>query len=131
MATSFADQIPTILYAVQMLKPRRVLDIGKGFGKYGFLIHEYCGIDVTKKPSPDQMMKTQSLVKIDCVDVNPDYSFPHLEHFYDKMLLRDVSSEFEDLGDYDLVLMVDVIEHLEKDAAHRLLDFFLGKGAKI
>ena len=49
MASSFVSQIPVIVNLVSKLKPRKIIDIGKGFGKYGFLIHEYAGIDNQKR----------------------------------------------------------------------------------
>ena len=37
MASSFINQVPVIINLIQRLKPNKVLYIGKGFGKYGFL----------------------------------------------------------------------------------------------
>jgi hypothetical protein len=48
MASSFSAQIPAIVHLLKSLASKSVFDIGKGFGKYGFLIHEYLGIDNTK-----------------------------------------------------------------------------------
>ena len=46
-----------------------MLDIGKGFGKYAFLTHEYCGIDNTRRPDPTRTLREQSRVAIDAVGV--------------------------------------------------------------
>jgi len=131
MATSFADQIPIILWVVTSLKPTRILDVGKGFGKYGFLIHEYYGIDSSLRPNPKLTLKNQSSVTIDCVDINTDYAFTHLPDLYSRIIDRDIATNFKDLTGYDLILMADVIEHLQKDDGDRLLRFFLASGANI
>ena len=49
MASSFVSQIPVVVYLLQRLAPTSMLDIGKGFGKYGFLAHEY---DSESRPRP-------------------------------------------------------------------------------
>ena len=43
MASSFLSQIPTIIYLISQIKPKSILDIGKGFGNIVYLIHEYYG----------------------------------------------------------------------------------------
>ena len=129
MASSYANQIPVVLYVMQKLMPKRILDIGKGFGKYGFLIHEYVGIDYTTKPNPAVSLANQSTIRIDAVDINEDYSFPHLDQMYDKVIIRNVLDDYSDLNQYDVILMCDVIEHLEKGRAIGLLKHFIGLGA--
>ena len=39
MPTSYLDPTPLIVKTVKYYKPKTVLDIGCGFGKYGFLFH--------------------------------------------------------------------------------------------
>ena len=58
-----------MIHIVRSLGPHRVLDVGKGFGKYGFLIHEYVGIDSEKAPTHELALKDQSSVVMDCVDI--------------------------------------------------------------
>jgi hypothetical protein len=106
-----------------------VLDIGKGFGKYGFLLHEYVGLDSKMAPKPELPLKDQSSVVIDCVDVNPDYCFPHIKQFYTSVWTEDILESFEARKGYDLVLMSDVIEHLPYEKAFPVLQHFLGDGA--
>lgn len=131
MASSFSAQIPAIIHLLQKLAPKSVLDIGKGFGKYGFLIHEYLGIDNTKRLNPSLSMAQQSAVKIDAVEVDDDLMLPHLNQFYNEAFFGDVFSIYKNLDNYDLILMVDVIEHLEKEKAIELLKYFISKNSKI
>ncbi len=131
MASSFSEQIPVILWVVGKLNPHRILDIGKGFGKYGMLIHEYMGLDPQRRPSPNQSMREQSRVVIDAVDINLDYSLPHLQQFYNEVIVTDICHNYQRFTGYDVVLMIDVIEHLPKEKGLRIVDWFLGHGAHV
>lgn len=110
MATSFASQIPVVLHILQKLRPKTVLDVGKGFGKYGFLIHEYVGIDYQVRPNPELSLLQQSTVTVDGAEVNRDYAFPHLPQFYRQIHWGRIEDLCAELPRYDVVLMIDVIE---------------------
>lgn len=124
MASSFVAQIPVVINILKHLGSKKILDVGKGFGKYGFLIHEYCGIDNSKKLKSSVMMKEQSKVKIDCVEIDDDLIFPHLNNFYNNIYKADIINIYKQLIDYDLILMTDVIEHINKENAIKLLKFY-------
>lgn len=131
MASSFQQQIPGILHLIAKLSPRSVLDIGKGFGKYGFLIHEYIGINNQVQLKPQLKMKDQSRIKIDAVEIDNDLLLPHLDHIYNKVINGDVLKLYAGLGAYDLVLMIDIIEHIGKPEAIAMLRLFLEKGSTV
>ena len=131
MASSFSIQIPAIVYLLQQLKPASVLDIGKGFGKYGFLIHEYVGIDNTKKINPGLSMSMQSSVKVDAVEADEDLMLPHLDQIYSKVYFGDVFKIYKELPRYEVILMVDVIEHLDKENSLSMLKYFLSKNSTV
>lgn len=131
MASSFIDQTPAIIHLLQKLKPKNILDIGKGFGKYGFLAHEYFGIDNTKKLDPKKTLKELSAISIDAVEVDEDLMLPHLSQLYNAIYFGDVLQLYNDFPKYDLVLMIDIIEHIDKEKALIMLKYFLSKGSKI
>jgi hypothetical protein len=131
MASSFISQVPSIIQLVQKLKAKKILDIGKGFGKYGFLIHEYAGIDNTKKLNPSKFLKDLSTIEIDAVEVDPDLMLPHLQQIYSKIYFGDILTIYKDLKSYDLVLMIDIIEHIAKKEATLLLKYLLLQKSKI
>ena len=114
MASSFINQVPTIIHLVQKLQPQKIFDVGKGFGKYGFLIHEYAGINNTKKLEPAKTLKEQSKITIDAVEVDADLMMPHLPQLYANVYFEDILQFYTRLTTYDLVLMIDIIEHVEK-----------------
>lgn len=131
MASSFSSQIPAIVYLVKQLNPFTILDIGKGFGKYGFLIHEYSGIDNQKKIDPALTMAQQSNIKIDAIEADEDLLLPHLNQIYREIIIGDVFKVYKYLDTYDLILMIDVIEHLDKEKAIAMLKHFLLKHTRI
>lgn len=131
MASSFAEQIPVVLHVLQQLRPVMVLDVGKGFGKYGFLIHEYLGVETTRRPDPQRTLMAQSHVRVDCVECNPDYLWPHLSQFYQHVYQGRIEDLCRELPRYDVVLMTDVIEHLDKPVAEGVLASFFKNGSTI
>ena len=131
MASSFINQVPAIIQLVQKIKPGRILDVGKGFGKYGFLIHEYVGIDNARKIDAAKSLRKQSRLVIDAVEVDPDLMLPHLEEIYTSIYFGDILEIYKELPSYDLILMIDIIEHINKEAALHLLKHFLQSGSKV
>lgn len=87
--------------------PKRILDVGCGYGKYSVLLREYL--------DPDPI--------IDGVEAWEPYVDNHnLRNLYTKLYVSDVLDlPQETLDQYDLVMMGDVIEHIEKEPAIELL----------
>jgi SAM-dependent methyltransferase len=113
MPTSEHWQIPLVVDVIAREKPARVLDVGAGYGKYGVLAREYGGS-----------------TRVDAVDVNAP-RYPVYDHVYlgdirelDKVLP-------EEARDYDLALFIDVIEHLEKGDAYRVLEGLARRAKKV
>jgi 2-polyprenyl-3-methyl-5-hydroxy-6-metoxy-1,4-benzoquinol methylase len=131
MASSFLTQVPTIIYLIGQIKPTSILDVGKGFGKYGFLIHEYIGVDNKNKLNPSLTMKEQSVIRIDAMEIDEQLLLPHLNHFYNEVFKGNILEMYEKMNKYDLILMIDVIEHLDKTAALNMLKFFAAKKTKM
>ena len=98
MPTSYWQNLSRIVGLVVALRPTSVLDVGVGYGKYGHLLREYL----------DDYRRT---VRIDGIDAHP-YMESVRCHCYDQLY----TSEFlaTELGRYDLVLMIDVLEHFDR-----------------
>ena len=131
MASSFFSQIPGIIHLITKLKPLSVLDIGKGFGKYGFLIHEYLGIDNKKKINNLKTLNELSSIKIDAVEVDEDLMLPYLSAIYNKIYFGDITKMYTDLPKYELIIMIDIIEHINKEDALSILRKSLAQGTNI
>jgi 2-polyprenyl-3-methyl-5-hydroxy-6-metoxy-1,4-benzoquinol methylase len=92
--------------------PRKILDVGCGYGKYGVLLREY----VEGHPS------------VDGVEAWEPYVEPHkLRGIYDNLYVEDVCGLSQEILDqYDMVVMGDVIEHIGKHQALELLSRIKG-----
>jgi 2-polyprenyl-3-methyl-5-hydroxy-6-metoxy-1,4-benzoquinol methylase len=127
--TSFAANIPVILNAVLEVNPKSVLDIGPGFGKYGLLIREAI---LSVRAERGDLTPIDDL-RIECIE--------QAKYFYDKLLKVKIydnvimgdARQFEFLeGDkWDLVLLIDVVEHMTKDDALAMIKKFRDKGSRI
>lgn len=131
MASSFASQIPTIVHLITQLRPATMLDVGKGFGKYGFLAHEYWGILRTRRTDSSRTLAEQSNLIIDAVECNRDYLWPHLEHIYRTVYEGRIEDLVLSLPNYDLVIMCDVIEHLAKETGKEVVKTILARSSEM
>src|SRR5574341_1579427 len=113
MGSSEHWQIPHVLDLVAAIQPRTVLDVGAGYGKFGYLVREYSRAE-----------------RVDGLDVGPP-RYPSYDHFYigDARELDRVLPE--DAPVYDLALFVEVLEHLEKADAWRVLDRLTRRAGKV
>jgi 2-polyprenyl-3-methyl-5-hydroxy-6-metoxy-1,4-benzoquinol methylase len=104
------DVIPHVLNAVMSLKPvpTRILDVGAGRGKWGILLDEY--LHYWKGVIPE----------IDAVEAHEPYRSPAYG-VYRKVWYQDVMELLDVVRIYDLIVMVDVIEHLSREDGLRLL----------
>lgn len=131
MPSSYPQNIPLITFLMAREKPQSMLDVGPGYGKFGFMFRErvddfkwerVCdGVD----PFPNYIKRagTRGL-----------YNGFWVGLFGPKEPIRFMPVDREDdLGEedrfgrwpYDLILMVDVLEHYTEEAGHEALDFAL------
>jgi hypothetical protein len=103
---------------VVQANPRTVMDIGCGYGKWGFLVRE--ALDFVG----DRHTREEWEVRIDGMDAFPQES-PLLEWIYNSIQIADVLAVAHVVRDYDAVILGDVIEHIEKAEGKRLLEDLL------
>jgi len=115
MPTSDHHNINTILTILTRLGPQRVLDIGCGFGKYGVLLREY--LDIWKGRLEPQDWRL-TLVGIEAFS---HYRNPIHDFVYSTVHYGEAQKILPKLGEFDVILMADVIEHLEKPQALQLV----------
>jgi SAM-dependent methyltransferase len=109
MPTSFRENIPLVLKEIEKINPSTVLDIGFGRGKYGFLIKEYY---------PN--------IKVDGLEVFEPYVTKLQREVYGKILIGNALEL--DIPQYDCYLLIDILEHWNKEDAHKLIKKLLTKG---
>ena len=113
MTTSEHSQIPKVMSVIVRERPQSVLDVGAGWGKYGVLAREYA------EPA-----------LVDAIDAIPP-RYPVYDHVFVGDI-RDLDRVLPaDAGPYDLALLIEVIEHLEKDEAWRVLDQLMRRAKRV
>lgn len=114
MPTSSPLVIADVIHLVHDVPHRRVLDVGPGWGKYAVLLREY----LNERPQT-----------IDAVEAEGSYITAHnLPALYDHVFTGDVCDLPPQVIDtYDLVLMVDVLEHITDTDAEALLTRIPGR----
>jgi hypothetical protein len=121
MPTSHSGQINTIVDLITVISPKKLLDIGVGHGKYGFLAREYLDAANNRK---DYSIRE---VQIDGIEAFPDYITELQRLIYDNIFIGDALSAIEKVSKYDLILMMDVFEHFTYEDGVRLLNKCLNK----
>ena len=112
MPISDYRHIPQVLDEVYALQPERVLELGVGFGKWGVLLREVLDA-MYGRCRPDQWQRT-----IEGIEVWSSYQNPCWKA-YDLVTCGD----FVKHGpfDWDLVLMMDSLEHLTPEVGRPFL----------
>lgn len=119
--TSQYHQLNEIVELIVFTKPESVLDVGIGFGKYGFLAREY--LDEWKTGRYN--VRTH---RIDGIEIYDGYLTPLHHAIYDHVFTGDASTVVPNLeARYDLALLIDVIEHFGHEEDRALLDACLAK----
>jgi len=117
MPTSSDLQISKIIEIIINLRPLKLLDIGVGFGKYGFLAREY--LDLFCDSEQEYSTRKHRIVG---VEAYAPYITEIQRLIYDEIYLGN-ALDFIDQSDelFDLVLLIDVLEHFSYDDGVRLL----------
>lgn len=116
MPSSHHGQVSKILDIILTLNPQSVLDVGVGFGKYGFLCREYLELWDGREEYKN------FLRRIDGIEAFPEYLTPVHDFVYSNIYIGDAvklinHSEVH----YDLVLLIDVLEHFTKEQGEELI----------
>src|ERR1700726_470932 len=94
-------------------------------GKYGLLVQEYLGINDMVVQEPTRTLAEQSRVVVDAVESESKFLWPHIPHFYRKVHVGRVEEIYQTIGHYEVVLMIDVIEHIDKSKARAMVEHFV------
>lgn len=116
-----ASASETLPYIVEFLReevphPKKILDVGIGFGALGFLIRDYYEAKEGLRFSKDEWK-----IKIIGIEIYRKYISNLQRYLYNQILIGDVFEKLPTLGKFDVVLLGDIIEHFEKEDGHRLL----------
>lgn len=108
MPSSYYLQINEILQLIIKTNPEKLLDIGVGFGKYGYLSREYLELWDGRDEYRDWKRK------IDGIEVFEKYITPVHNFIYDEIFIGNALEVLPTLNEkYDLILLIDVLEHFD------------------
>lgn len=120
MPTSWYQAVPAIIDLVMLDRPRSILDIGIGFGKYGVLLREAFDIPYERYEKADWTLQ------LDGIEGFAAYRNPIHDYVYNNMHYGEIYSVLPQLKQtYDTVLLIDVLEHFEKKEGLQLLERLL------
>lgn len=125
MPTSHYFQLNEIITLIKIIEPQSVLDIGVGFGKYGVLSREYLDLCDGRDKYNDWKRR------IDGIEAYAEYITPLHKFIYNNIYIGDAKDLAGSLEGYDLVLMIDVLEHFEKTDGINLLKTLLSKSKNV
>ena len=106
------------------LSPKKVMELGVGFGKIGCLLRETLDA-VAGRCRPDQWQTV-----INGVEGFEQYRNP-CWHLYSSVVIADFRKMYEEVRGYGLVLMVDSLEHVKREEANALLDFLVAHNSNV
>ena len=123
----FSDprHIATVVHFATALKPDKVLDVGIGMGLYGLLLRHYLDI------AHERLIRGTWTVRIDGVEIFENYRNPVWEYAYDSVTIADARVFVPSAGEYDLVLMGDILEHFERNEARILVEVALSRAKTV
>lgn len=123
MGTSNWQNISYNIDVIKKINPQRVLDIGCGFGRWGFLCREF--LDLW---DDENYKKSDFLRTIDAVEIYENYIQSYHNYFYDNIYMENaLDFLYRTTNFYDLIIVGDIIEHLEKNDGFKIIELALKK----
>ena len=122
MPVSDYHGVSAIMGEILRLSPKSVLELGIGFGKWGVLCREL--LDAAY----GRCRREQWQALIFGVEVWPGYSNPAWE-MYNDVAIEDLQSR--DNGGWDLVMLIDSLEHLNPDEGRPFLRKLVGLNSAV
>ncbi len=123
MPSSHLLQLNEIMQLIFLSGPRSLLDVGVGFGKYGVLAREYLELWDGRGIYGDWTRR------IDGIEIFEGYLTPLHDYIYDHVYVGNALEIMPTLEvRYDLILLIDVLEHFTYEEGIRLLDACRRKG---
>src|SRR4030042_3756549 len=120
MGTSNWQNIPFCVDALMKIAPQRVLDVGVGFGRWGMIIREFCDVWYGR------ILRDQWSVYIEGIEGYEKNISDYHNAFYNVVKIGDATKIIPSLqNDWDVVIFGDVLEHFERQAAEKLLNWCL------
>lgn len=120
MPSSRPSTIPYVISVIKQVRPSSILDVGVGFGKWGYLFREYTDI-IQSELEPQRYSRTGWKVRIEGIEAFEPYLHDGHRFVYDKIHVGDAAAILPSLGKYDVIFLGDIIEHFKKEDGEELL----------
>jgi hypothetical protein len=124
MANSSYKDTVFVMDMVYRMSPTSVLDVGAGFGRWGFLCRCHIGVGESLQACPEQPLR------IDAVEgFKPNVSsiYPAV---FNKTYIGDARQLLPTLGRYDIIVCSHMIEHMTKEDGWKLIEDMLARSSK-
>jgi SAM-dependent methyltransferase len=122
MGTSNWQNISYCIELIRRMNPQRILDVGVGFGRWGILSREFLEVWNQKIYSKDWDLQ------IDGIEIFEPNIEEYHKYFYSNIFKADAASFVKNIKDnYDLIIIGDMLEHLEKEKGLEFLSDCLCK----
>jgi hypothetical protein len=120
MPSSQASIIPCVISVIRQIRPASILDVGVGFGKWGYLFREYTDI-AESEDDPGRYPRSGWRVRIEGIEAFAPYLHDGHRFSYDRIHVGDAREVLPRLGAYDVVFLGEMIEHLPMAAGEEVL----------
>lgn len=100
---------------------KRVLDIGPGFGKWGFLCRLYLQI-YRKQLTKADLKSFRDKLTIDAIEIYPPYIQELQQQIYNTIIQGSATEILPAVEKYDLIIMGDVLEHVPLAEGMKILE---------
>mgnify|MGYP003676976206 CR=1 FL=1 len=125
MPVSIQIQITACVTKIVAAEPASVLDVGCGFGKWGYLCREY--LDAFNGRWRPEDWTT----RIDGIEFFEPYILDHQRALYSNITIGDIRDLCKTCDEYDVIIAGDVIEHMHKDEAEEVVETLYAKARKL
>lgn len=129
MPMSSLRAITDVLACVDALEPKSVLDVGCGWGQYGFLFRLHIDADRWCERL-NGSLRGPSDFRLDAVEPFKAYLTDLHGRLYDEIIMGDIREELSRMREYDVIFLGGLIEHFGKEEGRGLLRSLMRKARK-
>lgn len=117
MPTSPYAHLYSLVVYLDALRPKSILDVGLGNGKLGFIARDLLDVMIGERYRQNEWQ-----LKLDGIEVYEDYIQDHQRALYNEIYIGDAFEIIDQIGQYDLIIMGDVLEHFDKQQGMAFMD---------
>ncbi|MDO9478143.1 MAG: class I SAM-dependent methyltransferase [Pseudohongiella sp.] len=126
MPFSQSSQLSSIVGFLETSQPKSILDVGTGFGQYGFLARtniEHFNLFEVNGAIARKRERSEWNIVIDGIEAFKDYITPVHEYAYNNIFIGNAMDVLPTLTQrYDIVLAIDILEHFDKDEGRQFIE---------